>query len=83
MREDARSFVSLVDTALSTLVLDVSLRVMPVFGRNEIAKHKRQSTTGHGTIPHTFSLLTFYYVVHVFCYYRCYRCFSTTGERLS
>lgn len=47
-------------TPSSTLVLDVSLRVMPVFGRNEIAKHKRQSTTGHGSIPHlTFSLLTF------------------------
>ena len=65
MREDARSLVSLQVwlTPSSTLVLDVSLRVMPIFGRNEIAKHKRQSTTGHGSIPHllvqTFSLSHF------------------------
>lgn len=35
MREDARSLALLVDTALSTLVLDVSLRVMPVFGARQ------------------------------------------------
>ena len=56
-------FGSFVLTPSSTLVLDVSLRVMPVF--DEIAKHKRQSTTGHGSIPHlqlyhiTFSLSHF------------------------
>ena len=67
------------------LMFDVSLRVMPVFGRIEIAKHKRQSITGHGSIPHlqlpslTFSLSHFLLSATIIVL----RCFSTTGERLS